>query len=403
MLDQDAQASGGRVLRRMRTRNDQSDYRGGWATFWTVVALGALSACGTRDPHATTAAPAAAAIEPPTLNFANFIEEIAPDTLANFTRETGIEVNYDTYETNLALESKLVVGRTGYDVVVPGNNFLERQIKAGVYQPLDRSKLPNWRHLDPEILEQLALNDPGNRYAVPYVWGTTSFGYNVAKVEAALGGPAPDSWALIFDPRYAARLADCGIVLADSPWLMTSFALMYLGREPNSERPEDLAAAMEVLMAVRPYVRDITSGMINAQLVDGDICVAVGPNSDFALARDLARETGRDVEFRYVIPKEGAVLWIDTLAIPADAPHPENAHRLLDYLMRREVIVEVTKAIHFPSANLPARELLPEAVRADPIVYPDAAAMSRLHMNAALSDEYTRMQNREFDRFRTGQ
>jgi len=363
--------------------------------------LVACSSGGPEDPAGTSSS--TAGIEPPTLNFANFIEEIAPDTLENFTRETGIAVNYDTYETNLALESKLVVGRTGYDVVVPGNNFLERQIAAGVYQPLDKSKLPNWRNLDPEVLRQLETNDPGNRYGVPYLWGTTSFGYNVAKVEAALGGPAPDSWALIFDPKYAAKLADCGIARADTPWLMTSFALMYLGRDPNSESPEDLAAAMEVLMAIRPYVRSITSGMINAQLVEGEVCVAVSPSSEFAMARDLARETGRDVEIRYVIPKEGAVLWVDVLAIPVDAPHPEQAHQLLDYLMRPEVIAGVTKAIHFPGANVPALALLPEAVLNDPIVYPDAAAMARLHMNAALSEEYTRQQNREFDRFRTGQ
>jgi putrescine transport system substrate-binding protein len=375
--------------------------------FLIVTMAAGVCGCGGSPPGGDASSspgpPATTATEPPVLNFANFIEEIAPDTLANFTRETGIRVNYDTYETNLALESKLLVGRTGYDVVVPGNNFLERQIAAGVYRPLDKSRLPNWRHLDPELLEQLGVNDPGNRYAVPYLWGTTSFGYNVAQVEAALGGPAPDSWALIFDPKYAAKLADCGIALVDSPWLMTSFALMYLGRDPNSERPEDLAAAMKVLMAIRPYVRDITSGMINAQLTEGEVCVAISASSDFALARDLARETGRDVEIRYVIPREGAVLWIDVLAIPADAPHPDNAHRLLDYLMRPEVIAEVTKAVHFPSANVPARDLLPDAVRNDPIVYPSPAAMARLHMNAALSEEYTRQQNREFDRFRTGQ
>ncbi len=336
------------------------------------------------------------------VNFANFVEEIGPGTLPAFTRETGIKVNYDTYETNLSLESRLVVGKTGFDVVVPGNNFLERQIKAGVYQPLDKARLPNLHHLDPRILEQLAVNDPGNRYAVPYVWGTTSFGYNVRKVEAALGGPAPDSWALLFDPRYASRLASCGIALVDSPWLMVGFALMYLGRDPNSESLEDLADAMKVLMAIRPYVRDITSMPATGALVDGDICFAVSPSSEFAAARQLARETGRDVEIRYVIPKEGAMLWIDTLAIPKDAPHPGNAHRLIDYLMRPDVIADVTRAIYFPNANVAATDLLPPEIRDDPMIYPDAAAMQRLHMNAVLSDEYTRAQNREFTRFKTG-
>ena len=361
-----------------------------------------VTGCGNRAPGPAAPPAAGTAAEQPLVNFANFVEEIAPETLASFTRETGLKVNYDTYETNLALESRLVVGNTGFDVVVPGNNFLERQIKAGVYQPLDKGNLPNLRHLDPLILEQLEVNDPGNRYAVPYLWGTTSFGYNVGKVEAALGGPAPDSWALLFDPAYAAKLANCGIAVTDSPWLMVAFALMYLGRDPNSESLEDLADAMQVLMAIRPYVRDVTSMPATSALVDGDICLAVSPSAEFRAARELARETGRDVDIRYVIPKEGAMLWIDTLAIPKDAPHPLNAHRLIDYLMRPDVIAGVTQAISFPNANSAATELLPPEIRNDPMIYPDAAAMERLHMNAVLSDEYTRAQNREFTRFKTG-
>jgi putrescine transport system substrate-binding protein len=251
-------------------------------------------------------------------------------------------------------------------------------------------------------LKQLEGNDPGNRHAIPYLWGTTAFGYDVARVEAALGGPAPDSWALLFDPQYASKLAKCGISLADTPWLMTSFALLYLGRDPNSERPEDLAAAMEVLMRIRPYVRDITSSTVTTQLVNGDICFAVAPGADFRAARDLARQTARDVEVRYVIPKEGAMMWIDTLAIPADAAHPGNAHRLIDYLMRPEVIAGVTSAIYFPNANQSATALLTADVRNDPMIYPDAAAMGRLHINGALSAEFTRQQNREFTRFKTG-
>lgn len=371
---------------------------------WLPALLAAtllLSACGSREPSAT-ARPSGDAAEEPVLNFANFIEEISPQTLPAFTRETGIRVNYDTYESNLALESRLVVGSTGMDVVVPSNNFLERQIAAGVYQPLDKQRLPNLRHLDPRILEQLAKNDPGNVYGVPYLWGTTSFGYDVRRVEAALGGPAPDSWALVFDPRYASKLADCGIAAVDTPWLMVGFALLYLGRDPNSESLEDLADAMKVLMAIRPYLREITAMPVTSALVNGDVCVAISVNADFRAARDLARDTGRDLEIRYVIPKEGALLWIDTLAIPKDAPHPDNAHRLIDYLMRPEVIAEVTKAIYFPNANSEANELLPPQIRDDPMIYPDASVMERLHMYEALSDDYLRAQNREFTRFKTG-
>jgi putrescine transport system substrate-binding protein len=336
------------------------------------------------------------------VNFANFIEEIAPETLPGFTRETGITVNFDTYELNQVLESRLLVGRTGLDLVVPTNNYLERQIAAGVYRKLDKSLLPNLKNVDPAILKLLERNDPGNQYAVPYVWGTHAFGYDVARVEAALGGPAPDSWALVFDPRYAARLAKCGIIVVDAPWLMVSQALNYLGRDPNSERPEDLAAAMQVLMTLRPYVREITASTVTRQLVEGEACIAVGVNADFHMARRLARENGRNAEIRYVIPKEGALLWVDMLAIPADAPHSRNAHRLINYLLRPEVIVRVTASTGFANANAAATALIPAELRNDPTIYPDAAALQRLTMGAAHSDAYSREQNREFTRFRAG-
>ena len=268
-----------------------------WSGLCTCIAIGLLAACGQAPHEPTTSATAGAAtqssLEEPVLNFANFIEEIAPETLPGFTRETGIKVNYDTYELNQVLESRLLVGSTGLDLVVPGNNYLERQIAAGVYRKLDKSRLPNLKNVDPAILKLLERNDPGNQYAVPYLWGTHGFGYDVAKVEAALGGPAPDSWALVFDPKYAAKLAQCGIIVVDAPWVMVSHALTYLGRDPNSERPEDLAAAMQVLMAMRPYVREITGSTVTRQLVEGEACIAVGVNGDFHLARKLARDSGR--------------------------------------------------------------------------------------------------------------
>jgi putrescine transport system substrate-binding protein len=379
------------------------------AVQWGIVGitLGLLVACGQAPDQPTTSASAGTTTPPsheePVLNFANLIEEIAPETLPGFTRETGIAVNYDTYELNQVLESRLLVGTTGLDLVVPSNSFLERQIAAGVYRKLDKSRLPNLKNLDPAILKLLERNDPGNQYAVPYVWGTQSFSYDVAKVEAALGGPAPDSWALLFDPKYAAKLAQCGIIVVDAPWLMVSHALTYLGRYPNSERPEDLAAAMEVLMALRPYVREITASTVTRQLVDGEACLAVGVNADFHLARRLARDNGRNADIRYVIPKEGAMLWVDVLAIPADAPHPENAHRLVNYLLRPEVIAKVTESTGFANANAAATDLVPAELRSDTTIYPDAAARQRLRMGNAHTDAYSRQQNREFTRFRTGQ
>lgn len=372
-----------------------------------VIVTGLTSGCGrtSSDRAAPPPANAAAAtpVEEPLLNFANFIEEIAPETLENFTRETGIRVNYDTYEMNQVLESRLLAGNTGFDLVVPSNNFIERQVQAGVYRKLDRSLLPNLRHLDPALLEQVSRNDPGNEYAVPYVWGAHGFGYDVRKVEAALGGPAPDSWALVFDPRYASKLASCGIIFVDAPWLMISEVLLYLGRDPNSERPEDLAAAMEVLMSVRPFVREITASTVTQQMIDGQACIAVSVSSDFYVAQRLARETGRDVDLRYVVPREGGLLWFDLLAIPANAPNSGNAHRLIDYLMRPEVIARITEHTGFANANATGTALLPAELRNDPTVYPDAATMQRLQVAKVHSDEYSRLQNREFTRFRTGQ
>jgi len=371
------------------------------------ISVGLLAACGQPPPDPASSATTVSTATPPSheepvVNFANFIEEIAPETLPEFTRETGIAVSYDTYELNQVLESRLLVGNTGLDLVVPGNNYLERQIAAGVYRKLDKSLLPNLKNVDPAIARLLERNDPGNQYAVPYVWGTHAFGYDVARVEAALGGPAPDSWALVFDPKYAAKLAKCGIIVVDAPWIMVSQALNYLGRDPNSERPEDLAAAMQVLMAIRPYVREITASTMTRQLVEGEACVAVGVNGDFHMARMLARDSGKNVNIRYVIPKEGAMLWVDLLAIPADAPHPENAHRLMNYLLRPEVIAKVTASTGFANANTAATGLIPAELRSDPTIYPDAAALQRLRMNSAHTDAYSRQQNREFTRFRTG-
>jgi len=221
-----------------------------------------LVACGESRPGAGSGAQSISTDEDAVVNFANFIEEISPETIPSFTAETGIAVNYDTYDVTQVLETRLLVGNSGLDLVVPTSHFLERQIQAGLYRTLDKVQLPNLKHLDPSLLQHLARDDPGNQFAIPYVWGTWGIGYNVAKVEAALGGPAPDSWALLFDPRYASRLQKCGIIAMDLPYGMISFALLYLGRDPDSSRPDDLKAAMDALMAIRPYVTEITSSTV---------------------------------------------------------------------------------------------------------------------------------------------
>lgn len=378
-----------------------------FSCFCVAVAATILAACGQSTPGAGSAsqaeAPTRESGDEPVVNFATFGGEIAPETLPSFTSETGITVNYESYDLNQVLETRLLAGTTGFDVVVPSNNFVEGQIAAGVYQTLDKTKLPNLKHLDPAMLKQLEHNDPGNQYAVPYLWGTEGIGYDVARVESALGGPAPDSWALLFDPKNAAKLASCGINVPDVPWIMISLALLYLGRDPSSERPEDLAAAMSILQAIRPYVREITSSTVTQQMVDGQTCIAISANNEFRAALQLSRETGRNVDIRYVIPREGSILWMDVLAIPADAPHPENAHRLINYLLRPDVIAKVTESTGFANANLSSSPLVPAELRNDPLVYPDAASMQRLHMIKSHSDQYSRQQNREFTRFRTGQ
>jgi len=367
-----------------------------------VCGLAALiGGCGARTPAGDALAPFSGAAEEPVVHFANFAEEIGPDTLAQFTRETGIKVVYDVYETNHALDAKLMAGRTGYDVVVPGSNFLEHQLKAQVYRPLDRERLPNWKHLDPEILRRLERNDPGNQHAVPYLYGTHALGYNLSLVRAALGREPPHSWKLLFDPENARRLQRCGIDVPDTPWILVRHALLYLGRDPNSEDPRDLDEAMTTLRAIRPYLRDVTSALRIADYAEGEACVFAVPSADVRLARDQALQAGTGVELRYVVPDEGGLLWFDMLAILADAPHPANAHRLIDFLLRPDVIAKVTEATYLANANRGADALVLPALRQDPLIYPDAAALRRLHAVTAYSAQYARTQNREFTRFKT--
>jgi putrescine transport system substrate-binding protein len=339
--------------------------------------------------------------EKPIVHFANFAEEIGSETLAQFTRETGIEVIYDVYETNHALDAKLMAGRTGYDVVVPGSNFLENQLKAEVYQPLDRTQLPNWKHLDPDILRRIERNDPGNRHSVPYLYGTHALGYNVDLVRAALGREPPDSWSLLFAPEHARRLQRCGIEVPDTPWILVRHALLYLGRDPNSEDAQDLDDAMKALDEIRPYLRDVTSALRIGDYAEGEVCVFAVPSADVRLARDQALQAKTGAELRYVIPEEGGLLWFDMLAIPADAPHPGNAHKLIDFLLRPDVIAKVTEATYLANANRGADALVPPALRQDPLIYPDDAALERLHAVTAYSSQYARNQSRAFTRFKT--
>ena len=365
----------------------------------------AVAACGGKKEEGGKAAAEAKApaAEEKVLNVYNWSDYIAEDTEANFEQQTGIQVNYDVFDSNEVLETKLLAGKTGYDVVVPSASFLERQIKAGVFMKLDRSKLPNLANMDPEIMQRVALHDPGNEHAVPYLWGTTGIGYNPEKVKAALGVDTIDSWATIFDPENAKKLKDCGLVMLDAPVEVFDSALIYLGKDPNSESEADLNAARDLIMGVRPYVRYFHSSQYINDLANGEICVALGWSGDILQAQARGAEAENPVEVAYTIPKEGAIVWFDMLAIPADAPHPDNAHQFINYLMEPTVIAAVSDYVAYANGNAASFELVDEAVRTDPSVYPTPEVKAKLYPSLAESQEYSRLSNRAWTTVRTGQ
>jgi putrescine transport system substrate-binding protein len=370
-----------------------------------VAALSiAVAACGGKKEEGGKAAEAKApAAEEKVLNVYNWSDYIAEDTISNFEQQTGIKVNYDVFDSNEVLETKLLAGKTGYDVVVPSASFLERQIKAGVFMTLDKSKLPNLANMDPEIMQRVALHDPGNEHAVPYLWGTTGIGYNPQKVKEALGVDTIDSWSAIFDPENAKKLQSCGLVMLDAPVEVFDSALIYLGKDPNSESEEDLNAARDLIMAVRPYVRYFHSSQYINDLANGEICVALGWSGDILQAQARGAEAENPVEVAYTIPKEGAIVWFDMLAIPADAPHPDNAHKFINYLMEPAVIAAISDYVAYANGNAASFDLIDEAVRTDPSVYPTPEVKAKLYPSLAESQEYSRLSNRAWTTVRTGQ
>lgn len=362
-----------------------------------VVACVALSACGRSSSDKATSATHSA--KPAQVNFTNWVTEIGPDTIADFERSTGIHVALELIDSNMVLETKLLTGRSGHDVAVPSSNFLGRLIKAGALRKLDRSQLKHLDGLDPAILQLLQQIDPGNQYAMPYLWGTDSFAYNVGKVRKALGADPPQSLATLFEPGIAKRLASCGVTWIDGGgWLMVDLALLSLGRDPNSESIEDLAAAEAALMRTRPFVRYIDTARFDTDLAAGETCVAVGPSGDLLQARDLGRSNGAENEIRYVIPSEGAVLWVDVLVIPADAPHPGEAHRLIDYLLTPQVIAKITNATRFRNGSLAADPMVDAAIRSDPGIYPAAEVLAKLRLATGETAEYSRRQTETWRR-----
>jgi len=348
--------------------------------------------------------PPGAGAEEPRLHIYNWSDYIAADTIANFTRETGIAVTYDVYDGNEILEAKLLAGHSGYDIVVPSASpFMARQIKAGAYRALDKAKLPNLRNLDPRILALAAIADPGNAHGVPYLWSVTGIGYNVATVERALGESAPrDSLALLFDPALAKKLAGCGIEILDTPQEVVPAALSWLGIDPKSRDPSDLGRAIEVVEKIRPYVRRFHSSQYINDLAAGDICIALGYSGDVIQARNRAKEAESGIEIAFRVPREGAQMSIDMLGIPADAPHPDNAYRFIDYILRAEVIAAITNAVSYPNPNQAATALVDPEISNNPGIYPPDSVRRLLYIDQPAPRPYERARTRAWNRAKSG-
>jgi putrescine transport system substrate-binding protein len=333
------------------------------------------------------------------VNFYNWSDYIHPETLPAFEAETGIEVRYDVYDSNDVLEGKLLAGNTGYDIVVPTGNFFEVQRRAGLFRPLDKSKLDNYDNLDADILAKLEPLDPGNEYAVPYAWGTNGLGINVDEVLKRIPDAPLDSWNLLFDPENARRLADCGITLLDAADEVNEIALNYLGYPSASSDPAELKEAMAMVARIRPYVRYFHSSQYIDDFANGEVCLVLGWSGDLYQAMDDARE-GQNLD--YVIPREGTIVWFDLLAIPADAPHPDTAHELIDFLLRPGVAAQNTNHTFFANGNRASFEQLDAGIRDDPDIYPPPDVMTRLFPNPVKAQDYVRARNRLWTQLKTG-
>jgi len=370
-----------------------------------------VASCGQKpaEPPATPPGePAAASTGLDTdaelaLNVYNWSDYIDESVIEDFTRETGIKVQYDVFDSNEVLETKLLAGSTGYDIVVPSASFLERQIKAGVFQKLDPARLPNLKNMDPEITQRVALHDPGNEHSVNYLWGTSGVGYNVDKITAAMPDAPIDSFAMFYDPKVVAKFKDCGVSILDAPSEVVGTVLIYLGKDANSENPDDLAAAEKVLTTIRPFIKYINSSKYIEDLANGEICLALGWSGDVLQARDRAVEANNGITIKYAIPREGAVMFFDMLAIPADAKHVKNAYLFIDYLMRPDVAAKNSNYVNFANSNAASYSLISEEVRNDPGIFPTAEVKAKLVPDLAETSEFTRLLTRSWTRFKTGQ
>jgi putrescine transport system substrate-binding protein len=338
------------------------------------------------------------------VNVYNWSDYIDDSILADFTKETGIKVVYDTFDSNETLETKLLAGHTGYDVVVPTADFLQRQIQAGVFQKLDKSKLPNISNMWDMVQQRISAYDPGNQYAVDYMWGTNGIGYNVDKVKQILGTDAKPGLEVIFDPKIAAKFKDCGIYILDAPKDVIPGALRYLGLDPNSNKPEDFKKVEALLTSIRPYVRKFHSSEYINALANGDICIAFGYSGDVLQARNRAADAKNNVNVDYSIPSQGAQMWFDVMAIPADAPHVAEAHEFLNYIMKPEVIAKASNFVSYANGNKASQQFMNKEVLDDTAVYPTEDMMKNLLFTVKPWDQKTqRLATRLWTKVLTGQ
>ncbi|MNZ60190.1 Putrescine-binding periplasmic protein precursor [compost metagenome] len=345
----------------------------------------------------------AGAAQAETVKIYNWSEYIAPETVPNFTKETGIQASYDVYDSNETLDGKLMTGKSGYDIVVPSNHFMAKQIQAGALKKLDKAQLPNWKNLNPVLMKALEVNDPGNEHGFPYLWGTTGIGYNPAKVKAVLGDNAPlDSWDVFFKPEYMEKLSKCGVAVLDNGPELLPITLNYLGLPHHSKNPEDYKKAEEALGKVRPYIRYFHSSKYVSDLANGEICMVVGFSGDVLQAATRAKEANNGVEIQYSTPKEGSPLWFDMVAMPADAPDEKAAYAFMDYLLRPDVMAGISNSVHYANGNLAADPLVDAAIKADPAIYPPQDKMAKLFALEAMPLKIDRVRTRIWNTVKTG-
>jgi len=337
-----------------------------------------------------------------TVNISNWNGYIADDTLATFSKETGIKATYDIHDSNEVLESKLMTGNTGYDVVSPSNHFLSRLIKAGAIRKLDRSQLPGWSNLDPVLMKKLEVNDPGNQYGYPYMWGTAGIGYNVEKIKAIFGNiDVTRSWSLFFDEANIRKLSECGVAIIDNPTQVLPITLNYLGLPPHSHEPADYKKAEQALLKIRPYVQYFHASKYISDLANGNVCAVIGFNGDIVQAAASAREANNGIDIAYSIPDEGSTLWFDMVVMPKSAPHQKNGYTYMNYLLQPEVIANISNSIHYANPNSAADAEVVPAVKQDLAIYPPKSVMDKLFTVEDLPASIARLTTRLWTKLKT--